>query len=291
MSLSAADLALIKSTKTSKFETVLANVSEQTYQLFTVQDTFGAEGYVPTLLGGLGAGQEWLTSRVLHSVNEFGVRFVGKVYENSVQVKKEALRISPVATAAKYGAALAKDASGFSNTKVISLLAANASGFDNDPLFGTHTFSDAPGAESQSNLIAGSAIKWYLLNEESFVEATAEGYTSQVYGGDNTEIDFKEDSVAFGWRAVKIFAPGFWANAVASQADLTSANLNAAIALQAGFKNDKGVRIGAKAKYLVVPRALSAAAEKLIKAALVDGGNTNIDMGRLTLVVLDDLTA
>ncbi len=291
MSLSAADLASIKSTATSKFETSIQNVSEQTYKLFTVQDTFGTEGYVPTMLGGLGAAAEWLNKRVLHRVAEFGIRFVGKVYANGIQEKKEVIRVSPVATAAKYGAMLAKDAAGFGNTKFIDALKNNVPGFDRDAWFGDHTFSDEPDAVVQSNLIAGSGPTWYLLNEESFVEATAEDYHFQTYGGDNTQIDFMEDSLGLGWRAVKIFAPGFWANAVASKATLTSENLNGAITVQSKFKNDKGVRIGAKAKYLVVPRSLSAAAEKLIKAALVEGGNTNTDLGRLTLVVLDDLEA
>lgn len=289
MSLSAADLALIKSTATSKFETELQAAVEQTYRLFTVQDTFGAEGYVPTILGGLGPAQEWLNDRVLHSVNEYGVRFVGKVYENSIQVKKEALRVSPVATAAKYAAMLAADARGYSHQKVVSLLRDNANGFDNEALFGEHKFSDAAGAPTYSNLITGNGARWFLLNEKSFVEATAEDYQSQVYGGENTEIDFMKDSVAMGWRAVKIFAPGFWANSVASEAALTSENLRAAMTAQSKFKNDKGQRIGAKAKYLAVGPSNAAAAEKLIKAALVDGGNTNIDMGRLQLIVLDDL--
>lgn len=288
-SVSAIDLPLIKSTATSKFDTDLQQTTEQTYRLFTMQDTFGAEGYVPTMLGGLGEAQEWLTSRVLHSVDEFGVRFVGKVYENSIKVKKEALRTSPVATAAKYATMLAEDARGFSNRKVIQLLRNNAAGFDRDALFGEHKFTDDAGAPTYVNLLSGSGARWFILNEKSFVEATAEDYQSQVYGGDNTDIDFMEDSIAMGWRAVKIFAPGFWANSIASEQALNSENLRAAMTAQSKFKNDKGRRIGAKGKYLVVPPSLASAGEKLIKAALVDGGNTNIDMGRLQLVVLDDL--
>ena len=76
---------------------------------------------------------------------------------------------------------------------------------------------------------------------------------------------------------------------MASDAALTSENLRAAMDVQAGFRNDKGRRLGKKAKYLVVSRANAGAAEKLIKAALVDGGNTNLDLGRLQMIVLDDL--
>lgn len=291
MILTADDLALIKSTATSKFETELQATPDQTYRLFTVQDTFGAEGYVPTILGGMGPAQEWLTTRVLHSVGEFGVRFVGKVYANGIQVKKEALRISPVATSTKYSAMVASDAQGHSHTKIVELLNSTTGGvgFDKAPLFGDHKFSDAVDAPVYTNYIAGNGSRWLLLNDMSYVEATAEDYALQVYGGDNTAVDFMEDSLAMGWRAVKIYAPGFWANSLASEAELTSANLRTAINTMAQFKNDKGQRIGAKPKYLVVSPANAAAAEKLIKAQLVDGGNSNIDYGRLTLVVLDDL--
>lgn len=288
-SVSDIDLPLIKSTATSKFETELQAASEQTYRLFTMQDTFGAEGYVPTMLGGLGEAQEWLTTRVLHEPGEFGVRFEGKVYANGVKVKRERLRTSPVATAAKFAAQLAEDAASFSHRKIVSILRANAAGFDRDPLFGEHKFTDAVDAPTYVNLLDGSGPRWFILNDKSFVEATAEDYQAQVYGGDNTAVDFMEDSVAMGWRAVKIFAPAFWANSIASQQALTSENLRATMTAQSKFRNDKGRRIGAKGKYLVVPQSLASAGEKLIKAALVDGGNTNIDMGRLQLIVLDDL--
>jgi hypothetical protein len=190
---SAIDLPLIKSTATAKFETALA-AAGPTSLPFVMQDTFGAEGYVPTLLGGLGAGQEWLTNRVLHSVSEFGVRFVGKVYENSVQVKKEVLRVSPIATAAKYAALLAQDTTTFSPLKAIELLNSNANGFDREPLFGAHAY--VLDGEVFDNAIEGPGPRWYALNDESLVEATAEAFQLQFYGGDNTHVDFVEDSIA-----------------------------------------------------------------------------------------------
>jgi phage major head subunit gpT-like protein len=285
-----ADLPLIKSTASAKFEATLQAAAEQTYRLFTTQDSYSTtEGYVPTIMGGIGPAQEWVTERVLHSIADFGVRFTGKVYANGVTIKKEQLRTSPVKTAAKMGAAMANDAVGFPHRKAIEMLISNAAGFDRDPLFGNHKFSAAVGAAVYSNDIAGSNNAWYLLNEESLIEATGEAAILQFYGGDNTKIDFLDDGLAMGWRSVKIFAPGFWGNSVRSKADLTSANLRAAMNRQALFKNDKGQRIGLKPKFLVVGHSNAAAAEKLIKAALVDGGNTNLDMGRLQLIVLDDL--
>lgn len=292
MPLSQAQVDELRVTSTSKFETQLTQVSEQIYKLFTTQDTFGSEGYVPVMLGGVGAGQEWVTSRVMRAIKEYGVKFTGKLYENSVKLKNTQIADAIAATGAKVGAELAKDAAQFSQEQIEALLRGNPAGFDAEPVFGEHSYSDAAGAPVYSNDIAGQNSAWFLLNEHSFVEATRTGedYSMQIYGGTaDSHLGFTEDAVAMGWRARKIFAPGFWANSVRSKAALTSENLRAAMTQQAKFKNDAGKRIGARAQYLVVGHSNAAAAERLIKAALVDGGNTNVDLGRLQLIVLDGL--
>lgn len=305
MPLSTAQVDEARVTSTSAFETELQREVEQVYRLFTVQDTFGSEGYMPILLGGIGSGQEWLTTRLMQAINEYGVRFIGKLYENSVKRKNTAVADAIAATAAKIGQALAKDAQGFGQERIEAVIKSNAAGFDGVPLFGDHTYEalltdeggdPIPGSvPTYSNSLAPESnpgAAWYLFNEYSFVEATRTGedFAMQVNGGtSDSYLGFHEDAIAFGWRARKIYAPGFWANSVRSTYALTSENLRKAMDAQAKFKNDAGKRVGAKAKYLVVNRSNAAAAEKLIKAALIDGGNTNLDLGRLQLIVLDGL--
>lgn len=292
MPLSQAQVDEVRVTGTSSFETQLSQAVDETYKLFTLQESFGSEGYVPVMLSGIGAGQEWVNARVMHAISEYGVKFTGKVYENSVKMKNTQVADAIAATAAKVGAELAKDARQDSALRAIGVLKNNAAGFDQDPLFGTHTYSAEPGATVFSNDIDGTNEPWFLLNDYSLVEAvrTGEGPTFAVIGGtQDSHLGFMEDAVAMGWRYRKIFAPGFWANSVRSKAALTSANLRAAMNLQVKFKNDAGKRLGVKAKYLVVGTSNAAAAEALIKAALVDGGNSNLDLGRLQLIVLDDL--
>lgn len=292
MPLSTEQVDVLRVTGTSSFETALTQAVDETYKLFTMQESYGSEGYVPMMLSGIGAGQEWVDKRILHEVTEYGIKYEGKVYANGVKRKNTAVADSLVATASRVGAELAKDARQDSALRALNVLKANLKGFDNEPLFGTHTYSDAPDAPSYSNDIAGTNEPWYLLNEYSLIEATRtdENTTFAVNGGTaDSYLGFHEDSVAMGWRHRKLFAPAFWANSVRSRAALTSANLRAAMNLQTKFKNDAGKRMGAKAKYLVVGTSNAAAAEALIKAALIDGGNTNLDLGRLQLVVLDDL--
>lgn len=292
MPLSQTQVDQLKVTTTSSAETVLSQAVDETYKLFTQQESFGSEGYVPVMIGGLGAAQDWVTTRVMHTMKEYGVKFTGVVRENSVKFKNTAIADAIALTGAKVGAELAKDSRQDSALQAINVLVANKNGFDTDPIFGDHTYTDAVGAPSYSNDIDGTNSPWYLLNEYSLVEATRtdENTTFGVIGGtQDSHLGFTEDAVAMGWRHRKLFAPGFWANAVRSKAALTSDNLRAALTMQVKFKNDAGKRIGSKAKYLAVGHSNAAAAEKLIKAALVDGGNSNLDLGRLTLVVLDDL--
>lgn len=292
MPLSQAQVDELRVTGTSAFETTLSQAVDETYKLFTMQESFGSEGYVPLMLSGIGAGQEWVDKRIMHDVTEYGIKYEGKVYENSIKRKNTAVADSIVATASKVGAELAKDARQDSALRALNVLKANIKGFDQESLFGTHTYSAAAGAPSFNNDIEGPNFPWYLLNDYSLIEATRtdENTTFAVNGGTpDSYLGFHEDKVAMGWRHRKIFAPAFWANSVRSCAPLTSANLRAAMNLQTKFKNDAGKRLGTKAKYLVVGTSNAAAAEALIKAALIDGGNTNLDLGRLQLVVLDDL--
>lgn len=294
MPMSRAQVDQLKVTGTAKFSTQLSAVADATYRLFTTQEKFGSEGYVPTMLSGLGAGQAWLTTRVLHPMTEYGVKYTGKVYENSVKMKNTQVADAIEATAANVATAMANDSQVDRATRAIDVLKTNPNGFDGDPLFGEHVYSTAVGAPVYTNDLAtdGTNQPWFLLNDTSLIEATRtdEDTVFAVNGGtEDSYLGFHEDAIAMGWRHRKIFAPGFWANAIRSRAALTSENLRAAMTAQSKFKNDAGRRIGAKAKYLAVGHSNAAAAEKLIKAALIDGGNTNLDLGRLQLIVLDEL--
>lgn len=292
MTISAAALAELKSTLSAKFATDLAARVEKAYEAFVTRDTFGSEGYVPFLIGGVGAGQEWTDTRVMRAINEYGIRYVGKLYENSVKIKKTTLADNIAAKAATIGAKMAVSADAHEEIQAYNVLASNPNGFDGDPLFGLdHKYSDAEGADTFANVIDGAAAAWYLVNKEALIIADreGEGYTAQVYGGDNTEIDFVEDSLAIGWRARKIFAPGFWANAMKCKTALTADNLQSAIALKATFKNDTGELLGNPFTHLVVGRSNEAAALKLLKAALINGGDTNVYLNRLQLIVSDQL--
>ena len=287
------DLPLIKSTATSRFETVLQENVQNVHRVFTVFDTYGAEGWVPTMLGGMGPSQEWVNTRVLHESKEYAVRFTGKVYANGEKVKKETLRVSPVKTAAKIATMVANDAKNEPYRRIMAALTSNVKGFDKDPLFGDHKYTNAADAQVYSNDMGGTNEPWFLVGPESMVEVEAEGagMQLQVYAGDNTGIDFMEDSMAFGWRRVAIYGAGFWGNSIRSGQALTSENLRAALKRGASFKNDKGQRLGSKYTHILVGQGNAAAAEKLLKAQLIGGGDTNVDYGRLQLLVLDELTA
>jgi phage major head subunit gpT-like protein len=287
--LSAEALALIKSTGSAKFESDLQQVTPRAYELFTTPDTYGSEGYVPFLMGGLGQSEEWVNARTLHEIKEYGVSYHGKRYSNGVKHLKTYLADSPVVKASKIAAALAADAIAEPQKRVLEALKGNSTGFDNVSLFGDHIYS-AAGAV-YSNDINGSGSPVYLLNKFSMLDLTRtdEDFQMQIHGGDNTSIDFLEDSIAFAWRKRGMYRPGFWGNSVRSHEALTADSLRRMMHLQANFKNDKGARISKKSNILVVGQSNQAAAEKLLKAALIDGGNSNMDLGRCTLVVLDEL--
>jgi phage major head subunit gpT-like protein len=90
-----------------------------------------------------------------------------------------------------------------------------------------------------------------------------------------------------GWRARKIFAPGLWIDTVKSAKALTADNLQEAIALAHSFRNEQGEKVDNAPPHLVVPRSLEAAADKLIKAAFINGGDSNTNLNKLQVIVCD----
>lgn len=294
MPLSNEAIEQIKTTGSAKFVDTLAARVGRAFEQIITRDTFGSAGYVPFMLGGVGTGQEWTGSRLMKKLRSYGVRFNGKKYENSVKVDVVDLADDPAMGAARVAARMAESAARFDEKAVYSVLKNNAAGFDGEPLFGTHTYEDEAGATvaTYSNAIDGTASAFYLVNSKSVIVATREGedFTFQAIGGAaDSQLTFEEDAVAMGWRTRKIYAPGFWANAVRSKAALTAENLQEAVALMHSFRGDDGEPLDNAPTHLVVPRSLEAAATKLLKAMLVNGGDTNTDYNRLTLIVSDDL--
>lgn len=292
MALTRETLDELAATYSSKFEDTMTARIDGAHKAIRVEDDFGSTGYAPFITGGVGVGREWIGARVFKKVQSYGVRFIGKLYENTVKVPVVDLEDDPALSAAKIATAQTRSAARHDEIHTFGVLKNNQVGFDNVPLFGEHSYLADDGTTviaTYNNDIAGTSSAWYLCNDRSIVVATRRGedYTGQALVG--TDLQFNEDAVAMGWRARKIFAPGFWADSVRSKKALTPENLDEAIQLAHSFKSDDGQPIDNAPKFLVVPRSLESAARKLIKAELVNGGETNIYFNRLQVIVSDDL--
>jgi phage major head subunit gpT-like protein len=308
-SLTADALDAMRSTFSSKFDSELQSAADPSYEGITERDTFGSEGYVPFLMGGVGSGQEWVngTSRLMLPIAEYGIRFVGKRYENSVQLPVIQIADSPTVKAVKVASAMADSAITHEAENAWTVLSGNKVGFDNVPLFGNHSYYAADGTTviggpysndfySASNTYvnaAGATViypTWYVTSKKSIIIADREGedYTSQFYGVEGSTIRFVYDAVAYGWRARKIFAPNYWANTARCNLPLNSANVHFVLAQMAQYKNDAGKLLGSKATTCAFPRSLLPAANLLFKAEVV-GATTNTDFGLLETICTDYL--
>jgi phage major head subunit gpT-like protein len=284
----------LQTTGSATFVERLKSIADRSFEAITTRDNFGSTGYTPFLLGGMSAGREWVGSRVLNAIRTYGVKFTGKKYENTVEVEVEEVADNPAASAARIARAMADTAGLHEAKQAWAVLSGNAVGFDSEPLFGEHTYTEADGTTviaTYNNSIDGTGDTWYLCNARTLIVATRTGedYNFQVIGGDNSEYQFLNDKVAMGWRARKIFAPGLWIDAVRSSKALTADNLQEAITLAHSFRNEKGEKLDNRPTHLVVPRSLEAAADKLIKAAFINGGDSNTNLNKLQVIVCDYL--
>jgi phage major head subunit gpT-like protein len=78
---------------------------------------------------------------------------------------------------------------------------------------------------------------------------------------------------------------GFWQLAFGSKAALTVERFEAAYDAMAAFKGDNGQKLGVKPTHLLCGTSNRAAAETILKKTHLTGGESNLNLNRVELVV------
>lgn len=295
----------VMTTVSARFADVLKARTQAPIEAIVTEDTCGSNGYSPFLLGSLGAGRKWVGSRVYARLKSYAVRFQPEKFEKTVEVEADELADNPAFNGAKVADRLMESWSLTDAKELQGILKNNKAGFDGEPLFGEHEYVDqnadgtikldAQGAPvvlgTYVNDIAGDQAAWYLASKNSLVRVTREEPSIVMKGGsaDSSEHTFDEDTLVWGWKARKIYAPGLAFYTVRSRKALTEATYQEAEDLMATFINDSGELVDNKATHIVVKRGTPAAtaAKRIFGRQLVDGGENNIYFGRVQIIEVD----
>lgn len=239
---------------------------------------------------------EWTGDRQLATLDAHGYQIANKTWESSIKINKDNFDDNQLGIysvlAEKYG----QDVALFPDSLVYALLKAGFSTlcFDGQYFFDT----DHPMAGSTYSNIVGTGAEtgepWFLLDTSQVVKPII--YQERrpfVFQNmqPNSEYTWFNNSYAAGVDGRCNVGFGFWQTAVGSKAALTVENYEAAIQKMAGTKKDNGEPLGVHHTTLVTGYSNRAAAMKILKASMTNGGDTNVYFNDAELVVSPYITA
>lgn len=269
----------------SMWRTVAMQVSSS-----TASNTYDWLGDFPDL-------REWVGDRVIKDMKENAYQIVNKLFEGTVGIPRVAIEDDNIGTLATRIRAMGESAARHPDKMVADLIKAGNTSLCYDGQFffdvdhPVAANQDGTGAvTSVSNVQTGAGTPWYLFDCGSemkpfiFQERTKPEFDT-LEGTRDSDTVFIKDQYLYGIRYRCNAGYGFWQKGFRSAAALTTANLDAAIAAMMSFKGDGGKPLGINPTHLVVPPALRADANRVVKALLGTGGESNTNYNAVEVVV------
>ncbi len=250
-------------------------------------------------LGKFPAFREWVGDRVLNDMQAHSYQILNKTYESTVAVDREDIEDDNLGIYSPLMQEMGRMVEIQPDELVYGLLAAGETSlcYDGQNFFDAEhpVYPNADGtgtAVSTSNLTAGAAPAWYLLDTTRAIkpvilqERRKPAFTRMTKMDD--EQVFTSNKFRFGVDCRRNVGFGLWQLAHCSKATLDSESLWAAITAMRTLTADGGRKLGIKPNMLVVPAALEKVATRLLEREL-DENSSNELKGKLELVVADYL--
>jgi phage major head subunit gpT-like protein len=253
----------------------------------SASETYGWLGMIPAL-------REWLGPRVVTNFSATAFTITNKLFESTVRIRRTDFEDDKLGLFKPAFELMGYRAKTHPDELVFSLLKAGFATpcfdgqffFDTDhPVIG----DDGTSVSTVSNMQAGSAPAWYLLDTNQPVrpiiwqERVPYEFQSMI-DSSNPDV-FVNDEYTYGVRARVNAGFGLWQLAFGSKAVLNAENYAAARSAMMNFRSDGGRILGVSPTVLVVPPELEAAALALVNTELGTGGISNPWKGTAELLV------
>lgn len=238
--------------------------------------------------------REWVGDRVIQSLGSHGFTIENKDWEQTVGVERNRIAddrygvYSPIVQRMGEAAKLHLD------ELVFGLIndGRTETCYDGDPFFSTsHPHEDAG---SVSNLDSdGAGPYWYLLDLSSGVKPFIVQMREQPKFVSKTSLT--DDNVFFQKKFIMgadgryNVGFGLWQQAFASNNTLDADHFWQYWEAMRAFTADNGKPLTIRPTHLLVPSSLEREATELLGASLIDGGDTNLLKGKVSLIVSDHL--
>ena len=237
--------------------------------------------------------RKWIGERQIKNVSDGAYRLINEDWEDTISVTRNAIQddrygvYSPLMTMLGDAAARQPDELLFSS--FLKGFTTNCS--DGQFFFDTdHPVLDAAGSvASVSNMQAGGGPPWYLLDTRKALKPlifqNRQKPTFVAMDNPDDEAVFSKKELRYGADARNTSGFGFWQTAFGSRAALDQANFKTAYDAMCLFKKDYGAPLAITPDVLLVGPTNRSAGEVIVKKMNLAGGESNLDYGRVELVV------
>jgi phage major head subunit gpT-like protein len=258
----------------------------------TVPSTTGAQEY--GWLGEVPDMREWIGDRVVNQFEGFSYTIKNKDWEQTVAVKRNDIQDDNLGLYTTKFSAMGRATAAHPAKLSYGLLKA---GFTTNCYDGQYFFdTDHPGLDAQgkpksvSNFVDGAGPAWYLLDTAHEVKPIifqdrqkAQFVAKDAMTDDNV---FYRKEYHYGVDARYNVGFGLWQLCYASKGDLTSDNFGTLFTMMEGQLGDYDRPLGTTPKVLLVPPALRAKGQEVVKAELEKvNASTNVWKDSVTLKV------
>lgn len=236
--------------------------------------------------------REWLGDRIVHSLGTHGFTIRNRPWEQTIGVEKERIEDDRYGVYSPLVQRMGEAASLHLDELVFELLNngrdATSLGYDGDPFFSaTHPNEDAGNV---SNLDSdGAGPYWYLADLRSSVKPFIVQMRKRPVFVSKTALT--DDNVFFqkqfimGVDARYNVGYGLWQQVFASNNTLDADHFWQYWEAMRSLTADNGKPLNIVPTHLIVPTSLEREATELIAPSLIDGGDTNLLKGKVSIIV------
>jgi len=238
--------------------------------------------------------REWIGDRIVHDLSAQTYLIRNKEFEGTIGIKRSQIEDDQIGIFTNVAAEMGQNAAEFPDQKVFPLLSLGDSTLCYDGQFFFDT--DHPGWDEQGNqtsvpnFTAGAGPAWYLVDDSRVMKPIV--YQNRkdfkLVAMDNETDSNVWSKGQFQWGVDGRLNAGFglWQLAYMSKAPLNAANYEIARNAMGNIRKRSGQLISINPKKLIVPRVLESDGRKLLNAALINGGDSNIWEGTAELSVI-----
>lgn len=248
----------------------------------TVTSTTSANEY--PRLDDLPGFREWLGDRLVHDIGADLYSIKNRAFEKTLAISRPKIEDDQIGLFTPLAAQFGRDAGAFPDSLVWPLFKKGETTlcYDGQYYFDTDhvSFNEQGNSISVANYAAGAQPAWYLIDDSQIVKPMIWQLRkpiklTQMFDETDPNVFWRNEYV---WGADTRGNAGFglWQMAYKSKQELSEANYESAMSAMQSIRRKDGQFLAIRPTKMLVPPPLEGRARRIVEAALIKGGETNV---------------